>query len=328
MMRFANPLWLWLFLPLFVIVFLKFRYRFFPTIRFSYVHRVAETQNRLAKFFFFLPDVLQVLALSVMIVALARPQMPISESETSSKGVDVMLVQDVSPSMAAEDLQPKNRLFVAKQTLSRFIAKRNTDRLGLVVFGADAYTQCPLTTDYGVLQGLLEQVELGMAGDGTAIGMAIATGLNRLKQSPGESKVMILVTDGENNRGEIDPISAARLAKDVGVKVYTIGVGKEGGARIPFYDPVYGKQYSSQLTKLDEGLLKSIASMTGGLYFRAVDGQSLGRIYDKIDDMEKSTISTKMYHDYVDFFPVLLWISFGLIVLEFVLSRTVLRRVV
>lgn len=287
---------------------------------------MQQKQQRFAKVLFFLPDFLQVVALSAMIIALARPQLPISESETSTKGVDVMVLQDVSPSMAAEDLQPKNRLVAAKQMVSRFIAKRTTDRLGLVVFGADAYTQCPLTTDYGVLQGLLEQVELGMAGDGTAIGMAIATGLNRLKQSPGESKVMILVTDGESNRGEIDPMSAAVLAKDSGVKIYTIGVGKEGGARIPFFDPVYGKQYSTQVTKLDETLLKSIASMTGGQYFRAVDSQSLSAIYDKIDAMEKHTISVKTYHDFIDYFPLFLWVALGLVVLEF-MARTIVVRI-
>lgn len=324
-MRFANPLWLWLFVPLLGVVFLKWRYRFFPAIRFSLGKQIKEKQQRFAKFMYFLPDFLQVATLMVMIIALARPQLPISESETSTKGVDVMLLQDVSPSMAAEDLQPTNRLVAAKQMVSRFIAKRTTDRLGLVVFGADAYTQCPLTTDYGVLQGLLDQVELGMAGDGTAIGMAIATGLNRLKQSPSESKVMILVTDGDNNRGEIDPMSAAVLAKDSGVKVYTIGVGKEGGARIPFYDPVYGKQYSTQVTKLDETLLKSIAKMTGGQYFRAVDSQSLSAIYDKIDAMEKHTISVKTYHDYLDYFPMFLWATFVLVILEFIARMCVVR---
>ncbi len=326
MIHFANPQYFWLIAVIFLAVILKKRFRFFSAVRFSKGDLLKTKPSKWSAFLFFFPSVLKVLALIIFVIALSRPQLPISESETSSKGVDIMLVQDVSPSMAAEDLKPNNRLYVAKKTLGNFISKRQTDRLGLVVFGAEAYTQCPLTTDYGVLQGLLDQVELGMAGDGTAIGMAIATALNRLKQSPGESKLMILVTDGESNRGEIDPQSAARMAKQLGVKIYTVGVGKEGGAPIPYMDPVQGKVYSNQLTRLDEGSLKSIATLTGGKYFRAVDSQGLASIYSTIDRLEKSTISTKVYHDYVDYFPVFLWIGFGLIVLEFVLSRTLLGR--
>jgi len=327
MIHFANPKWLWLLVGIVLAVVVKKRYRFFSAVRFSRGEALKVKQGKWAAFVFFVPAVLKVAALVVFVVALARPQVPVSESETSSKGVDIMLVQDVSPSMAAEDLKPHNRLFVAKKTLSTFISKRQTDRLGLVVFGADAYTQCPLTTDYGVLQGLLDQVEMGMAGDGTAIGMAIATALNRLKQSPGDSKIMILVTDGESNRGEIDPQSAAVMAKQLGVKIYTVGVGKEGGAPIPYMDPVRGKVYTNQLTRLDEGGLKAIATTTGGRYFRAVDSGSLASIYATIDKLEKTTISTKIYHDYVDYFPVLVWIGFGLVVLEFVLGRSLLRRV-
>ena len=179
-----------------------------------------------------------------------------------------MMVLDTSRSMSAEDLQPDNRLTVAKETMKSFISKRTSDRIGLVVFGSDAFTQCPLTSDYQILSNLFNDIDFAMAGDGTAIGMALATGLNRLKESPAKSKLMILLTDGENNMGEVSPERAAELARDLGVKIYTIGVGQEGGAPVPFFHPVYGKVYSDQLTYLDEETLKSIAQTTQGEYFK------------------------------------------------------------
>ena len=185
------------------------------------------------------------------------------QKEVKSDGIDIMLVMDTSQSMAAEDLLP-DRLSVAKTTVREFINKRRTDQIGLVVFGAEAFTQCPLTIDYNILINLLDDVDLSMVGDGTAIGTSIITALNRLKDSTAKSRIVILLTDGENNLGQVDPRRAAQLARDLNIKIYTIGIGQEGGAPIPFMHPIYGKMYTDFNTYLDEDTLKYIAKTTNG----------------------------------------------------------------
>jgi Ca-activated chloride channel family protein len=320
-MRFEDPIWLVSFVILVVAWFLRERFFFRTTIKFSDVGQLKQISNKRTKWLSKVAMFLRFFILFLIVIALARPQEVLVEKEHSAEGVDIMMVVDVSQSMAAEDFKPDNRLVVAKQTIKSFVARREADRLGLVVFGGEAFTQCPLTSDNTVLLNIIDQVDLGMAGDGTAIGMAIATAINRMKDSQAKSKVMILLTDGENNRGEIDPITAASLAQEMGIKIYTIGVGKEGGAPIPYIDPVMGKVYSSQMTYLDEAPLKDIAQKTNGRYFRATDSDTLQDIYDMIDTLEKTKIKTKLYREFHDYFPTLLQWVFFLMLFELLITN-------
>jgi Ca-activated chloride channel family protein len=208
---------------------------------------------------------ISVIALILAVVALARPQKGTQAEEVLTNGVDIVIALDASGSMAAEDFEPRNRFVVAKQVIGKFIQGLRHDRVGLIVFAAKALTRCPLTLDYGVLDSVLTNTELGTIEDGTAIGTALATCLNRLRESKAKSKVIILVTDGVNNRGEIQPMDAAEMAKALSVKVYTIGVGSTGMARFPINDPVYGKTYANLQVEIDEASLKKIAKITNGL---------------------------------------------------------------
>ncbi len=318
-MIFANPFWLLCVIPLILLIFHQSRHDSISTLKFSDVSIFRKIENRSTKYLSLSSRFLRYFILFLVIITLARPQLVNVEKEILNKGIDIMMVLDTSGSMAAEDFQPKNRLQVAKDTMKEFISKRVSDRIGLVIFGSDAYTQAPLSMDYKIIGNLFDSIELSMAGDGTAIGMAIATGLNRLKSSTSKSKIMVLLTDGENNAGEIDPIRASKLAKDIGVKIYTIGIGKEGGAQIPYYHPLYGKVYSDVLTYLDEKTLKTIANNTNGSYFRATDTDSLKDIYDRIDTLEKTDIKTKNYVNYFDYFPFLLHLIAILILFELIL---------
>jgi Ca-activated chloride channel family protein len=240
--------------------------------------------------------------LALLVVAMARPQRGIEEEEVLTEGVDIIVALDASGSMAAEDFEPKNRLFVAKLVVSRFIEGLRHDRVGLVVFAGKAFTRCPLTLDYGVLLNVLEDVQLGTIEDGTAIGSALATSLNRLRESKAKSKVIILVTDGVNNRGEIQPLDAARMAKALGVKIYTVGVGSRGTARFPVNDPTYGKIYMNLPVEIDEPSLNRMAETTGGIYYRATDRPSLERIFQEIARLEKTKIEVKTYTHYNELF--------------------------
>ncbi|MBI59970.1 aerotolerance regulator BatA [bacterium] len=315
-MIFANPYWLLCLIPLFLLILFQSKKNTISTLKFSDVSIFRKIENKSTKYLSQSSRFLRYLILFLIIITLARPQSMNIEKELINKGIDIMMLLDTSGSMAAEDFQPKNRLQVAKDTMKTFISKRKTDRIGLVVFGSDAYTQAPLSMDYKIIGNLFNAIELSMAGDGTAIGMAIATGLNRLKNSKSKSKIMVLLTDGENNTGEIDPIRASELANDIGVKIYTIGIGKEGGAKIPYYHPLYGKVYSDTLTYLDEETLKLIAKNTKGSYFRATNSSSLQEIYERIDLLEKTDIKSKNYITYYDFFPTLLKLISLLILIE------------
>ena len=318
-MIFANPLWLLTLIPLLILIIFQSRYNLISTIKFSDVSIFRKIETRSTKYLSQSSRYLRYLILFLVIITLARPQLVNIEKEILNKGIDIMMVLDTSGSMAAEDFQPKNRLQVAKETMKEFISKRSSDRIGLVIFGSDAYTQAPLSMDYKIIGNLFDSIELSMAGDGTAIGMAIATGLNRLKSSNSKSKIMVLLTDGENNSGEIDPIRASELARDIGVKIYTIGIGKEGGAKIPYYHPLYGKVYSDTLTYLDEETLKTIANNTKGNYFRATDSDSLKLIYERINVLEKTEIKSKNYINYYDYFPTLLSLIAILLLVELIL---------
>jgi len=272
----------------------------------------------------YLPNILRMLAVALLIIALARPQNFQSGENVYSEGIDIAMVLDISGSMLAEDLKP-NRLDAAKGVIDEFIQARTSDRIGLVVFARDAFTQCPLTIDYSVLRNLLSEIKSGMIEDGTAIGNAIANGVNRLKDSKAKSKVMILLTDGVNNAGEVDPISAAQIAKTFNIRVYTIGVGTRGEAPYPVQTP-FGIRYQMVPVEIDENVLKQIAETTNGEYFRATDTQKLKEIYNTIDKLEKTKLEITSYHNAKELFYS--WLGGGLILLllELGLSRTILRK--
>jgi Ca-activated chloride channel homolog len=274
------------------------------------------------------PVTLRVLALLLLIVAFARPQTGRHEEEVLTEGIDIVLAVDISGSMRTEDFKPRNRLEVAKEVVGHFVHGRRNDLIGLVVFAANAYTRCPLTLDYGVLQDLLSQVDIAAREeDGTAIGMGLATAVSRLKDAKGKSRVIILLTDGRNNRGQIDPLSGARLAQALGIKVYTIGVGTEGEAPYPIDDPILGRRYINVQADIDEESLHQIADATGGRYFRATDAHALKEIFGTIDRMERTEIKVRGYTRHTEQFAWFLYPGAFLVLLELALSSTVLRRI-
>ena len=272
------------------------------------------------------PFVLRVAAVVLMIVALARPQDVEEQSRTNAEGIDIMLAIDISSSMLARDFQP-DRLTAAKEVAAEFIADRYGDRIGLALFAGESFTQSPLTTDKGTLQTLLMRLRSGIIEDGTAIGNGLATAINRLRESDAKSKVIILLTDGVNNRGEIAPLMAAEIAADMGIKVYTIGVGTRGKAPYPAVDMFGNMSFQMMDVEIDEQTLEQIAQTTSGRYFRATDRQSLKEIYDEINAMEKSKVEVTdltIYHE--QFLPLLL-LAIGLLVAEFLIEKIVLKRI-
>jgi Ca-activated chloride channel family protein len=273
-----------------------------------------------------LPFALRLAALVLLVVAFARPQAGHAQEEFLTRGIDIVLVLDNSTSMAAEDFRPRNRLAVAKEAVAAFIEGRRSDRIGLVVFAGRGYTACPLTLDYDVLLEILAGTFLAERDEGTAIGMGMAMALNRLRDSDARSKVVVLLTDGRNNRGAIDPSTAASLAATLGIRVYAIGVGARGEAPFPVQDPILGKRYVYLRADIDENTLRSIATSTGGRYFRATDRESLHQILVEIDALEKTEIKVKHYTHYSELFPLIAWPAFGLLMVEMVLASTRLRR--
>jgi len=270
--------------------------------------------------------VFKLIIFGLILIGVARPRMVKDFTETLVNVVDIILVLDISSSMRAEDFQP-NRLEAAKTTALEFIKGREGDRIGLLVFARESYIQCPLTIDYDVLEKLLSQVDIiDEAHDGTAIGMAIAHCINRLRGSSVESKVIVLLSDGSNNAGELDPITAAGFAKDYDIKIYAIGVGSKGKAPYPVDDPVFGKRYVQVDVDMDESTLQNVAMVTEGQYFRATDEERLAQIYEEIDQLERSEISVKQYQEYRELF---IWFLFPAILLAFterILSLGVFRR--
>jgi len=271
-----------------------------------------------------LPFALRMLALIFLIIALARPQNFSAGQSVNAEGIDISMVLDISGSMLAEDFKP-NRLDAAKNVIDNFVSARTTDRIGLVIFSREAFTQCPLTIDYSVLRNLLGDIRTGMIEDGTAIGNGIANGINRLKDSDAESRVIILLTDGVNNAGEVDPISAAEIASTFGIRIYTIGVGTRGEAPYPVQTP-FGTRYQMVPVEIDEVILKKIADITGGEYFRATNNRALEEIYNKIDKMEKTKIEITSYRNAKELFAGWLGIGFALLLLELLASKTILRK--
>lgn len=289
-------------------------------LAFSSLEFLKERPATLRMFLYRNLPFLQGLVLVLLVAALARPGTVASDREYQTHGVDIMIALDISGSMLAEDFQPENRVNVAKQEAIKFIHGRENDRIGLVVFAKKAFTQCPLTLDYRILSELISEIRVGMIADGTAIGMGIATAVNRLRDSNAKSKVIILITDGENNAGNIDPITAAELAKSFGIKIYTIGVGRGGMVPFPVDDPLFGKRYVQANVEIDETTLKRIADITGGLFFRARDTAALSEIYEKINQLEKSDVKVKEYKSYDEKYPLFLipalWLLFALIILK------------
>ena len=271
-----------------------------------------------------LPFILRCIAVGLLIVALARPQSFSSGENIYTEGIDIAMVLDISGSMLAEDFRP-NRLGAAKNVIDEFIQGRTTDRIGLVIFSREAFTQCPLTVDYTVLRNLLKDIKSGMIEDGTAIGNAIANGVNRLKDSNAKSKVLILLTDGINNAGEVNPVSAAQIAKSFDIRIYTIGVGTRGEAPYPVQTP-FGLKYQMMPVEIDEAVLKEIATITNGQYFRATNNKTLSQIYAEIDQMEKTRVEVTSYRNAKELFYS--WLLGGLLILFFEvgLSRSLLRR--
>ena len=271
------------------------------------------------------PPILRTAVLGLLILALARPQLKNVVQEHHAEGVDIVLILDTSSSMLAQDFSP-NRFEVAREVAADFIDGRQSDRIGLIVFAAKAYTQAPLTLDYGFLHRMLEDVDIGVIDDGTAIGTALATAVNRLKESYAESKVIILLTDGQNNRGEIDPVTASDVAAALGVRVYAVGVGTHGEAPFVVDHPFAGTQRQMVRVEIDEDMLRSVSSNTGGQYFRATDESALRSIYDRIGELETTRIETEVYTDYEDKYASLLWPAVALFLFEVLLTTTVLRR--
>ena len=268
-------------------------------------------------------DVLSLLALASLIVALARPQHRLQEEKINAEAIDIVIAADVSGSMLARDFQP-DRLGAAKNVAKEFIANRESDRIGLVVFSGESFTQCPITTDHDVLVNQLRSIKSGMIADGTAIGNGLATAINRLKESEAKSKVIILMTDGVNNAGFIEPLTAAETAKEFGIKVYTIGVGTMGTAPMPVQS-VFGIQLRQSKVEIDEPLLRRIAKETNGKYFRATDNQSLMNIYNEIDELEKTEIEVTTINRYSEEFHRFAWAGLILLLLNFLLRNTILK---
>jgi len=249
------------------------------------------------------------IAAGLAIIAVARPQQGVRLSEIEARGVDIMLAIDISPSMQALDFQPRDRLFVAKQTAREFISERTHDRMGLVGFAATAFTQCPLTLDHDALLDLLDGLDFHLAEDGTAIGMALATSVERLRDSKTPSKVIVLLTDGANNRGAIDPLTGADLARAYGIKVYTVLVGRGGEVPVPIDDPTLGRRIVMMQMDIDEPTLREIAQRTGGRFFRATETAALKGIYAEINRLERAPIRSIEYHEYRDLGPAVLAVA-------------------
>ena len=272
-----------------------------------------------------LPVALRLISIVLLIVALARPVEEHAEQETTIEGIDIVLAMDISGSMLAQDFKP-NRIESAKKIAAEFVADREGDRISIVAFAGEAFTQCPLTTDRGAVQTSLAHLRSGIIEDGTAIGNGLATAINRLRESSSKSKVVVLLTDGVNNSGSMSPLMAADIAKNMGIKVYTIGVGRRGTAPTPVIDPFGNVGLAMVEVEIDEELLREISSMTGAKYFRAENAEALTKIYDEIDQMEKSKVEITDYVSYEELY--LGWLILGLLLLvaELFVSRIVLNR--
>jgi len=322
---FANPgfLYLLVLLPLLAAWYLVRQGKSMPTLQVSDFNAFEKTPRSIRHYLYHALFFFRLLAIGLLIVALARPQSTTKRQDVTIEGIDIVLGLDISGSMLAQDLKP-DRLEAAKNISYDFFSGRPNDRIGLVIFAGEAFTQCPLTTDHKILKELLDGINSGMIEDGTAIGDGLATAINRLKESQAVSKVLILLTDGVNNAGSIDPLSAAEIAKIYGIRIYTIGVGTHGYAPYPV-QTMFGTRYQSIEVQIDEDLLKKVAKMTDGKYFRATDNTSLRDVYAEIDQLEKSKIDVTEFRKKHDEFLPLAIFALMLLALESLLRFTVLK---
>ncbi len=324
--KFASPeaFWLLLLVPA-ALAWYWFRgSKSYPTFQISDLSIFPKKKRRWKEFLLYVTWFFRVLVFTLLIIALARPQSTTSRQNVNVEGIDIIMALDISTSMLAEDFRP-NRLEAAKDVAKDFIKGRFNDRIGLVVFSGESFTQCPLTTDHGVLLSLIDEIKSGMIEDGTAIGDGLGTAINRLKDSQAISKVIILLTDGENNRGFIDPVSAAEIAKVYGLRVYTIGVGTIGTAPHPIETP-FGIQYQQVPVRIDEPLLNQIADMTGGKYFRATNKKKLQDIYTEIDKLEKSKIDVTEFRKKKEEYQPFAFGALGLLLIDILISLMILKR--
>ena len=325
--EFADPAFLWLLLAVPALAWWYFRRRA-PrggSLVYSDLAAVRRADIRRGGRWRHVLPMLRLLAVAALVVAFARPRAGVTSENILTEGIDIVLVLDISSSMLAEDLEP-NRIDAAKQVAADFVSGRLNDRIGLVVFAGQAFTQVPLTLDYGVVRDLMDELEVGMVEDGTAVGMGLATATKRLNETAAESKVVVLLTDGRNNRGEIDPLTAAQMAQALGVRVYTIGAGSRGTARVPVDDPLLGRRYATVRVDVDEETLAEVASTTGGRYFRATDTESLAGIYQEIDELETTEIEVQNFTRYTELFHVPLAAGLLLLLMEAGLANTILRK--
>lgn len=325
--EFANPdyFYLLIIIPLMVAWYWFNHQKTNAELQVSSTAVFENTRKSIRQYLYYILPVLRMLAIALLIIALARPQSSTSRQDVSIEGIDIVMALDVSSSMLAQDLKP-DRLEAAKNVASDFFDGRPNDRIGLVIFSGETFTQCPLTTDHSIIKNLFKDIKSGMIQDGTAIGDGLATAVNRLKESEAISKVIILLTDGVNNAGSIDPVSAAEIAKLYGIRIYTIGVGTQGMAPYPVQTP-YGVQYQDMEVKIDEELLKEVTQMTDGKYFRATSTKKLKEIYAEIDQLEKSKIDvTEFRRKSEEFFPLAI-IAFILLSLEFIFRKTIFKTI-
>jgi Ca-activated chloride channel family protein len=324
--KFAHPYYLFLLLgiiPL-VIWYVLSNNKLQANLQYSDTTPLMQIGNTLRVYLRHLPFLLRMIALAFLIIVLARPQSTDKHETTTTEGIDIMLALDISGSMLARDFTP-DRLEAAKDVAIEFISGRPHDRIGLIVFSAESFTQCPLTTDHAVLINLFKDIKSGIIEDGTAIGLGLSNAVKRLKDSDAKSKVIILLTDGMNNTGSIDPLTAAELAKTFGIRVYTIGVGKQGTAPYPFQD-AFGRVFVRNVpVEIDEATLQKIADMTNGNYFRATNNEKLRQIYAKIDQLEKSKIDVREYSRKKEEYRVYGFIALLLLIAE-MLSRYLFFR--
>ncbi len=336
-MTFHNPGYLFLLLLLLPIIYwyIKEMHKSDASLQISSLQDLTKFPKSKRIKMRHLPFILRLFTLIFLIIAIARPQSSNSLRNETTEGIDIMIALDISGTMLAEDLKP-NRLEASKAVATEFILSRPNDNIGLVIFAAESFTQCPLTTDHDVLINLFKGVQYGMIEDGTAIGLGLANAVNRIKDGKAKSKVIILLTDGSNNRGDIAPVSAAEIAKTFGIRVYAIGVfgirvyaigvGSHGMVRVPVPTPL-GMQYQLMESEFDEQTLKAIANITGGKYFRATDNLKLRSIYQEIDQLEKTKISVREYSKKNEMFYLFALAAFLCLISEILLRNTVLRKI-
>lgn len=301
-----------------------------PTMQVSDTHAYLKAPKSYKVYLLHIPFIARLLAMAMLILVIARPQTTDNWQNTEIEGIDIMMVMDVSTSMLAQDLKP-NRIEAAKEVAAEFINGRPNDNIGLTIFAGESYTQCPLTIDHAVLLNLFRDIDCsmaqrGMIDDGTAIGMGIANAVSRLKDSKAKSKVVILLTDGSNNRGDISPLTAAEIAKSFGVRVYTIGVGTNGTAPYPVQTPM-GTQYINQPVEIDESTLTQIATTSGGNYFRATNNDKLRQVYAEIDKLEKTKLNVKEFSKREEEYQLFACIALFCVLLEVILRNSILKRI-